>query len=310
MPTSTISTVLVDPLSTTDHASPPVSRVFVGIDGSGPSGDALRWAMHNAPSPDAELVVVHVVDGDWELLGSDYLAEADRRGATLLEEAMRSSREWWTGPVRSLLKHGCPAETLAALASEQDLIVIGSHKTGYLHGLALGSTSVQLIAVACSSVAVIPNVPLNQHCLVVVGVSGSDASMAAVHRAALEAGRCGHPLAIVHARRTFPVAWNSPEMPENVESAKRIVSRAARIALAAAPELEVTTRIVSQPIGVALLKACQGATLLVLGAGAPGSNTRIEPVIHDVAMNLAVPLLVARDPQYVESSDVPTERKA
>lgn len=284
----------IQPSASSPDGTVRTASVYVGIDGSGASSAALQWAVHNCVAAASTLVLVHVVDDDWEERGEDLAGEAERHGKALLEEAKARSGGWWTKDVRTTLLHGSPTETLAGLAGNDDLLVIGSHKTGYLHGLALGSTSVQVLAATAGSVAVIPNVPVNHRRDVVVGVDDSPDSVSAVLRAAEEAARLSRPLLIVHARRTVPAQWESADSPESVDIAARLMLRARELAASVAPTLEVTTKIISQSAAIALLRAADGASLLVLGgSGRPGRGG-IGAVVHDIAMNLSLPLLVVR----------------
>lgn len=268
------------------------ARVFVGVDGSGASLSALHWALHNSARWHTELVVVHVVDGEWGMLGPRYAGEATRQGAAVVAEALRHCRGAWPGPVSSRMLHGSMVQELTALPEERDLLVIGSHKTGYFRGQALGSRSVHVLAAARSSVIVIPNVPVNRGRDVVVGVDGSAWSNLAVAYAAREAARRGGPLILMHARRVLPDLWQTPELPEDLQTAQAVVRRAAAIAHSTAPEVELSSRIVHQPASLALLRVAASGSLLVLGADSPPGGG--GSVTHDVAMNLSVPLLVVR----------------
>ena len=126
-----------------------MTTCYVGADGSGPSRAAIRWALARAVGESSPVVFVHVVDDEWGLLGAGYAAEAERRARDLLDvELAEAGRRYPGADVGARIVHGSPAWTLAGLPSVDDLLVVGTHKTGFLHGRVLGSRSVQVAAAA------------------------------------------------------------------------------------------------------------------------------------------------------------------
>ncbi|TFD82804.1 universal stress protein [Cryobacterium fucosi] len=274
-----------------------MTTCFIGADGSGPSRAAIRWALARAAGDSNPVVLVHVIDDEWGLLGAGYAAEAERRARELLAVELADAVRRYPGvDVGARIVHGSPAWTLAGLPSADDLLVVGTHKTGFLHGRVLGSRSVQVAAAARCSVAVVPDTTFDTRRGVVVGVDRFDGSAAAVVRGAREAARLGQELLLVHAPPVSHVL-RSADLPSSTGTAQRLLAEAAERAAQAAPETTVRRRLVHREPAEALLDAGNGASLLVLGVSHPHAATQsvIGSVTHDVLMNITVPVLVARD---------------
>lgn len=270
---------------------------YVGVDGSGPSRAAVRWGLRRAAERDAAVVFVHVVDDEWGLVGHDYAEEAERRAVELLDAEVTCARALADGPnVSTRILHGSPSWELAGLPTSDDLLIIGTHRTGFLRGRVLGSRSVQIASAARSSVAIVPDTTFDSRRGVVVGVDRFDGSMPAVARGAQEAERLGQELLLVHAPPSLARTPGSADVLESTEAAQRLLLNAAAMAAAAAPGITVHRRVARRPPAEALLDASSDASLLVLGVSHPrhGTQTLIGSVTHDVLMNINVPVLIAR----------------
>jgi len=113
------------------------SRYLVAVDGSRPAAAALRWSVDRLKAGDS-LVLVHVLDDEAGAIGVDD--DAARQGARLLAEtAERLSTEHPGVSVSTRLLIGSVPRALASLADPADMLVIGTGKTGFLHGRVLGS---------------------------------------------------------------------------------------------------------------------------------------------------------------------------
>lgn len=262
-------------------------RLYVGVDGARPSLAALGWALDRAALRAQPVVLVHVAEDDLEE-GSDAAAEeARRRGTELLAGLVRRAREQHPlVDVSTLLRRGNVAWYLASVAGPDDTMVVGSHKTGFIHGRVLGSRSVQVAAGADCSVAVIPDVGLKFRRGVVAGIPSPAEARPIARAAAAEAKQRGESLLLVHSA--------APRL----DQAPRVDTGGLHVAAAAArdvaPGIAVEIRISERPPAEALLNLAADSALLVLGAPHASELHRnpIGTVIHQVLMNLNVPVLI------------------
>ena len=126
-----------------DNQSP--GEIVVGVDGSEPSLDALRWAAHQAALTGVPLRVVMA----WQLpvtygypvpYPDDFDPEADTERA--LAEAVTTALG--ANPVievHSEVVQGPPAPALLAASKGAGLLVVGSRGHGAFSGMLLGSVS-------------------------------------------------------------------------------------------------------------------------------------------------------------------------
>lgn len=262
-----------------------VERIIVGVDGSGPSRAAIRWTVQYAAHTDANLVLEHVVDDEWGQLGGDYAARESRDGNRVLEEALDQARASGLN-LRSILRHGSPAWTLIGDAKPGEMLVVGTHKTGFLRGRVLGTRSVVVASAAPCTVVVVPD-DLSVHRRgVVVGVAPGDQSHAAILHGASEAQRRHEELTLLHV-----CADN-----ENAESARAVLSLAAELASTIAPNLIIRRKMSHRRCSDALLDVSRMAALLVLGESRADVRRAgfIGTVTHEVILNLNSPVMIAR----------------
>ncbi|MDH6182076.1 nucleotide-binding universal stress UspA family protein [Microbacteriaceae bacterium SG_E_30_P1] len=257
--------------------------IRVGVDGSGPSRAAITWAAKRSARDHEALELVHVVDGEWGQLGEDYADDARRGANGLLADALEVARRCAPdAPITTSIRQGSTAWELAVSAEPGDLLVVGTHKTGYLSGRVLGTRSVVVASTATSSVAVIPDTPVTARRGVVVGVAEGTPWEVAVTRGAQEAAHVGNELSLVNA---------APG-----DGGQRLLADAAALAADIHPALVIRRRVSRRRPAEALLDASRSAGLLVLGAtradtaraGYLGSTT------HEVLLNLNSPVLIAR----------------
>ena len=147
--------------------SPTSARVVVGVDGSGGSIAALRWAAREAS---LRAIAVHVVmawqrpmqygapnmfgpgmDPSYDIEKSLAAAGAEET-ARLVEEA-RKERDV---PMTWETIEGHPAMALLAVVEDADILVVGSRGHGGFVSALLGSVSQHVVAHARCPVVVIP----------------------------------------------------------------------------------------------------------------------------------------------------------
>jgi len=265
------------------------SRYVVAVDGSRPSAAALRWAVARSATHRVPLVLVHVLEEALE--GDDIEAaddEATRTGVRLLAETVaRLEAEHPELVVSTRLLSGQVPRALAAFAEPDDLLVIGTGKTGFLHGRVLGSRSVQIAMAAPCTVAVIPDVDLRFRRGVVAGVDRFGTAAAIARSAAAEAGSRGEELLFIQAAPARETRLNP------VERADLAISQAVAEARECQPELVIRSRVAARPAAEALLDSARDKALLVLGPGSPESvRPPIGSVVHDVLLNANSPVLI------------------
>jgi nucleotide-binding universal stress UspA family protein len=126
-------------------------RYVVGIDGSRPSQAALSWAADRAERDGREIVLAHV---ETVADATDPLKED---GRDLLRACLEQIRDQHPRlSFAPVLTSGAVARELVRVARLDDMLVIGTHKTGHLNGRVLGSRSIQIAMATECTVAVIP----------------------------------------------------------------------------------------------------------------------------------------------------------
>jgi nucleotide-binding universal stress UspA family protein len=126
-----------------EHASEP--RVVVGVDGSQPSHDALRWAVRYAGLVGATVDAVAV----WELPGLygwagpavDVDVDEEEARRTLTQELTDVLGADAAGSVRTRLVRGNAADVLLRAAEGAEVLVVGSRGRGGFARALLGSVS-------------------------------------------------------------------------------------------------------------------------------------------------------------------------
>lgn len=138
-------------------------RIVVGVDGSAPSKDALRWAVNQAQVTGA---VVEAV-GAWHVPATDGWA----RMLDLVEDLTKASERTLADAVIEVAGDSCPviieqrvlegqpAQVLLAAARNADLLVVGSRGHGGVVGALLGSVSQYCVHHAPCPVVVVRGQP-------------------------------------------------------------------------------------------------------------------------------------------------------
>jgi nucleotide-binding universal stress UspA family protein len=135
-------------------------RIVVGVDGSSGAQAALRWAIDEARTHQAALLVVHV----WQVpyLGSPYVPATPPDLGPLEEEARHrldrilAEEDTSDIDVERRLVCGSTAQALVDLAKDADLMVVGARGHGGFVGLLLGSVSDQVARHARCPVVIVP----------------------------------------------------------------------------------------------------------------------------------------------------------
>ncbi len=277
--------------------------IVAGIDGSIPSRTMVEWSVKRAAtmSPDAELLLIHVIDtadGDGEL-GADELRTTASR---MLEEETQRARSLHPHlSVRAELLEGPLVGTLIAAATEADadLIVVGTHKTGFSRGRLFGSRSLQIAAESTIPVAIIPESSRRLRSGIVVGVDESNGGAAAIEFAAAEAERTNQELTLI---RCWEPPMSRTGEAESIRMAEKAYETQAKRRLSDAVvlihqhhrTLVTRSRSIRRPAADALLDAATSASLLVIGDASDTHSDRasLGDVGHDVLLNLVGPTVL------------------
>jgi nucleotide-binding universal stress UspA family protein len=272
--------------------------ILVGADGTSACRAAIRWAVRRAASLDCRIVLVHVVDDEWGMIGEQSISELHPSAYALVEKDSAFARSVDpTVSVTTRVLLGDPMVELGVESRDADLVVIGTHKTGFLHGRAFGSRSLQLAATASCPVAVIPEVSTTERHGIVAGIDDSEAGRAAVRFAAIEARRAHEELILLRAWSSSADATGADAEAADARARhalEALGSRSVALARSAGDDLLVRTRTLRRPAAEALVDAGISAELLVIGSSRRhgAQMSALGPVSHDVLLNIAGPTLV------------------
>jgi nucleotide-binding universal stress UspA family protein len=194
---------------------------------------------------------------------------------------------------------------LGAASAKAEMVVVGTHKSGFIHGTVYGSTSLQLAATARCPVVVVPAPSLGASAGVVLGADDSPAGRAALHFAAAEADGSGTDLLIV---RVLALGVDGDDASRRADAAA-LLDDFQETALAGHPGLDVDARVVHGQVAHTLVTMSTGARLLVLGDAR--SETGQDPlalgaVCHDALLNIQTPTVIV----HVGDRDLSTDRAA
>jgi nucleotide-binding universal stress UspA family protein len=269
-------------------ASPPriAARWAVGYDGSAASVTALGWAVARAVRAGGEVQLVGVVDDDSGAMGAAYAEQsAHELGALLSAAAARVASAHPGLAVTTRLVTGAVAPALAAAAQADDVLVVGSDKTGYARGRLYGVRSVQLASLVPGPLVVVPSADLRLRDGVVVALDGTATSDALARAGAEEASQAGCRVSLVHA------------VPQDGGADARhrgdaVLHRALDVAHAVDPGLEVTRHLTSRRPAEAILNLARDRALLVIGRSRRTPSPGIGGTLHEVLINANVPVMI------------------
>ncbi len=195
-----------------------VRKVFVGIDFSEGSDEALRQAHARALSVGATLAVCHIVPNELrsnlffpqisgialEGIPADLQKAGDAVAAHVTEVTGRSAADF-----DLIVDDGTPHAAILIHAEEwlADLIVVGSHGASSTH-LQLGSVANQIIRHAHCPVLIAR--PAQGGAGIIAGTDFSDPALPALRAAADEVRRTGEELTLVHC---LDMAWSVVTYP-------------------------------------------------------------------------------------------------
>ncbi|MFJ2552637.1 universal stress protein [Microbacterium sp. NPDC087591] len=240
------------------------ARYVLGLKGTDAEDAATTWADSRGAEAGVPVVHVHVTAGDD--------AARDR-----LNPATR---------IDAVLPPGSVAEELARFVDDDDVLVISTGKTGFIHSRVFGTTGLRIAAAVRCPVAVIPQVDLRFRSGIIAGVKNDDLLESVIRVASEEASRTGEPLHLVHSSFSGFVPAPADTRPTAMEQARALMERLA-------PETTPRTRQSARPPAEALLDASRNAALLVVGAGrGHRSGHGLGSVVQDILLNINAPVII------------------
>ncbi|WP_416485440.1 universal stress protein [Streptomyces sp. CL12] len=285
-------------------------HIAVGVDGSPQSVAAAHWAAQEAVRRGAELVVVHA----WVTqVRSAPLATRDstERGwaERVLREAVDSVRAAHpTLAVTGRLIAESPVPALLSVAAETDTLVVGTLGLGRAAGVLVGSVSLRVAGRApCPVVLVragrsaadehlptapglapdeIPSIPYRA---VVLGLDVDSACDEPIGFAFEAARRRRTELRVCHVHEPDGGAG-----PERAAAAEHAVLALLRPWHEKYPDVSVATTVTEGRAGDELVRATDGAGLVVVGRRISGSRLgeRLGQVAHAVVQHAECPVAV------------------
>jgi nucleotide-binding universal stress UspA family protein len=281
------------------------SAVVVGVDGSRPSLRALEWAAQEAALHQRPLLIVHALPryeydipfyppGRWEA--------CEEEGKVIIAHAVAVARECYQWLQVDTLMPSAAAVTALRQASEQaHVVVVGARGRGGFRSLLLGSTSLQLAGHAVCPVVVVREGLNAPHHEIVVGVDGSQYSVAAIGYAFEEAAARQTRLRAVHAWRVPPAhaeppAPIAPDRREAAEKERGVLLRALDGWPDKHPDVEVVHDLPVEHPARALIRASEFADLVVVGSRGRGGfhGLALGSVSHAVLHHAMCPVAIAR----------------
>ncbi|MEP7047055.1 MAG: universal stress protein [Ilumatobacteraceae bacterium] len=278
------------------------SRIIVGVDGSEPSQQALRWAAHEAGRRNASVLAVSCfgvpVMGSPEgavYASQDYVEGAETAAKAIVADAAQQVAA--IDPkitVEGITSMEPAAVVISDAARDGDEIVVGaSGHGGFLNGL--GSVATGVAHRSHVPVVVVPaNPPVaigTTIRAIIVGVDGSSESIAALAWAHDTAQLCGAQLTAVYA-------WTEPN--NETDSAAELGSALASFGSGASGgSVDVRSLVVEQPADEALVDAAKDADLVVVGSHGRGAlrSALLGSVSHKVAHGATCPVAIIRLPK-------------
>ncbi|MBF4562630.1 universal stress protein [Microbacterium sp. VKM Ac-2870] len=248
------------------------ARYIIAVSGVRPTDAVRLWATDHAVAARAFLLFVHVDDED---------------SATPHAPAAAAAADPSFADDDTLILHGPVPHTLADFVRDDDVLVLGTDKSGFIHARVFGSRGIQIAGAVPCSVAVVPNVDLRFRSGVVAGVDRGETIAVIARAASDEATARADPLHLIHSTR-------GTRAPPALRTTESVLLRASLAATHRWPSLVVSARTTSRPAAQALLDASRNAALLVLGPGGRPPTYPFGSVMHDVLININAPVLIAR----------------
>jgi len=276
--------------------------IVVGIDGSDSARQAAVWAAQEAASRDVELTIVYVVP-DVEARSRDAVHAQAR--AWLADVQAAAGRAAPTVTSSTELLSGSAVDSLVAVSTWADTLVLGTRGLGGFGGLLAGSTAIGVTTRARCPVVVVraegPPVPPRASGPIVVGVDGGTGEDA-IEWAFGEAALRDVPLIAVHTWTEGALSHGWDTVPYVIDFKALNDSMRAMLAERMAQwrekfpgvRLELVTALDSA--AHALVEQSRHAQLVVVGTRGHGplAGALLGSTSHALLHHAACPVVVAR----------------
>ena len=280
-----------------------ISKILLATDFSHESQNALKCAISLAKRYESKLFLAHAISGAASLPTADVwpaLPDVEQRDAEKSMAQLEQSKDLQSLPHEVVMQTGETWEVLSRLVSDQniDLIVMGTHGSGGIDKLMLGSTAEKVVRHAtCPVLTVGPRVrwlSLERFGNILYATDFSSGSLRALNYALSLAEEDRAELTMLH------VIENNPTSDaELIEWKRRDGERlsqlvASEIDLPSHPEMEVE---VGDPAEeVVRLADARNADLIVMGSHPSGAVSTHLPwtTLHHVLQHAHCPVLTVR----------------
>lgn len=275
-------------------------RIVVGIDPSEEATAALHWARDQA-GPDDRIEVVHAWDvplvAGYEVAVAIDPREIENASRAFLDKVVAGVGDPRVGAV---LAQGHPGRSIAEVAADADLVVVGHRGSGKA-SVILGSTANYVLHHVEQPVVVIRGTHRAAPHHVVVGVDDHGIDSAAGENPSVRALRWAYELSgvervdVMHAWFAPAVAMGlyvgaGPDMEQMDQAALEVIARVMESAGPAPAGVEVRQLAERGTPGFALVEASREADLLVVGSRGRGGfvglllgSTSLEVAAHSHA---------------------------
>lgn len=253
--------------------------VVVGVDGSSSSRGALRWAAEWAHTHGQQMRVIGAVEDSAHRNTATQLWH--RMVRVLEREVQHVSERYPRLRIDKVTEWGTPHRVLGEASRTAWNVVVGTRGLYPMTGravppTALSPTHCPMIVVPSRTDEVRPGGP------VVLGGDGAALTVEAAAFAFACASRLGVALTVVGARPGAASASAGPD--ETVAGFEQVY-----------PNVEVTRRVVSEPIAAGLCDAAPDATLIVVGGACPDISPSGPSVRMDLLCRARRPLAFVGD---------------